>query len=89
MATKEKQKRVTAASVVRAILGSSRVPTDEKIIEMVKQKTGSRKFDKSHLSWYKTQWKAGKWAKGKRQLIKQAQQKRRASGAKPGDVVEN
>ena len=74
MATKTKEKRVTAASVIRDLLGAARVAPDDKLIGEVKKRSGSKTFNKAQLAWYKSRFRAGALAgmKGKRHLIKQA-----------------
>lgn len=59
MATATKQKRPTASSVVRRFLDMKKPPSNEKIIAEVRAKSGSKKFDGKHLSWYRSRHKKG------------------------------
>lgn len=55
-----KEKRVTAASVLIPLLSAAKVKDDEELIERVKDATGSTKFDKAQLAWYKWKFREGK-----------------------------
>jgi hypothetical protein len=55
-----KRERPTAKSVVSRILLSKRVPTDEEIIRRVREKSGSKKFDRAQLAFYKNRARNGK-----------------------------
>ena len=56
----KKSKRITAASILIDQFGLEKVKSDEALIELVKEKTGSKKFDKHQLAWYKSAYRAGK-----------------------------
>ena len=56
---KKKEARVTASSVLIRLLGAAHVKGDEDLIEEVKGETGSGKFDKSQLAWYKWKYRQG------------------------------
>ena len=89
-------KRVTAASVLIPLLSAAKVKTDDEIIEIVKEETGSTKFDKAQLAWYKWKFREGKLKgmDGKKHVInqgsplkKKAQQKAEKAAAKKKVVV--
>jgi hypothetical protein len=56
----KKEKRVSAADVLIPQFGLQKVKDDEALIKLVKEATGSKKFDDKQLAWYKSQYRAGK-----------------------------
>lgn len=52
--------KVTAAAAVSHILLGERVPTDDKIIAMVRRRSGNKNFGRRDLAWYKTKARQGK-----------------------------
>lgn len=54
------EQRPTVASIISKILLSEKVPPDNRIISLVHQKTGNKKFNKRDLAWYKTKVRQGK-----------------------------
>jgi hypothetical protein len=72
VAAAPKEKRITAASIVLGLLGMKAVPMDEAIIQAVHDGVENTKFDKTHLAWYKYQFKQGRWNDGEEQVIRQA-----------------
>lgn len=73
-AEKTTEKRVMASTVVTRVLLQKRVPTDEEIIATVRRESGSKTFNASSLSWYKTRARQGglKGQNGKKYVIAQA-----------------
>ena len=67
-----KEKRISAASIVLGMLNLKVVPTDEQIISAVLEACEGSKFKKTHLAWYKYQFKQGRWNDGEPQVIRQA-----------------
>lgn len=67
-----KEPRITAASIVLGLLNLKQVPSDEDIIAAVHDGVEATKFDKTHLAWYKYQFKQGRWNDGEEQVIRQA-----------------
>lgn len=86
-----KAPRVTAASIVVEILSRKLVPTDEKIIEEVLEKLGEAgvesKFQKTHLAWYKYQYKQGRFTEGEEQTINQEEKPKAEKPAKKAAKV--
>ena len=56
---KTEEKRITASSVVTRLLLLKNIPADDTIIATVRKETGSKKFNKLSLSFYKTQARNG------------------------------
>ena len=56
----EKPKKVTIAAVVSHILLGERVPPDDRIIALVRRRSGSANFGRKDLAWYKTKARQGK-----------------------------
>ena len=56
----KKEARVTASSVLIPILSRANVPTNDEIIETVREETGSSKFDAKQLAWYMWKFRQGK-----------------------------
>lgn len=54
------EKRVTAAGILVEQFALKTVKSNEELVKMIREATGSTKFDVSQLSWYKTQYRAGK-----------------------------
>ncbi len=52
--------KITVSAVVAAILLGERVPSDDRIIATVREKTGNKKFSRKTLAWYKTKVRQGK-----------------------------
>lgn len=67
------EKKVTAASIVLGLFALKVVPTDEAIIAAVHDGVEATKFDKTHLAWYKYQFRQGRWNDGEQQVIRQAE----------------
>jgi hypothetical protein len=88
----KKEKRTSAADVLIPQFGLKLVKSDDLLIAMVREATGSKKFDAKQLAWYKSQYRAGK-LKGMNgkpgHLISQAggHLKPAAKKAKAGKVV--
>ena len=86
-----KQKRVSAADVLLAQFGLQNVKSDDELIKLVKEATGSKKFDAKQLAWYKSRYRAGK-LKGQNSkaghLIKQGSllKKKASAGGKKATV---
>lgn len=59
---KTSEKRVTAAGILEEQFGLKTVKSNEELIKMVKDATGSVKFNDVQLAWYKSQYRAGKMA---------------------------
>lgn len=55
----KKEARVTAGSILLPQFELQKVKDDETLIDMVKEATGSKKFDKTQLAWYKSQFRRG------------------------------
>jgi len=85
-----KAPRITAASIVVEILSRKLVPTDEKIIEEVLGKLSDAgvesKFQKTHLAWYKYQYKQGRFNDGEAQVINQEEKPKAEKPAKVAAV---
>jgi hypothetical protein len=59
--TKEdKAPRVTAAGILLEQFGLKTVKSNEELVELIREKTGSTKFNDVQLAWYKSQYRAGK-----------------------------
>lgn len=73
-----KEARVTAGSVLIKLLGAAKVQSDEAIIKLVKDETGSSKFDGKQLAWYKWKYRQGKLKgmDGKQHVINQGSPKK-------------
>ena len=86
-----KAPRITAASIVVEILGRKLVPTDDKIIEEVLGKLSDAgvvsKFQKTHLAWYKYQYKQGRFNDGEAQVINQEEKPKAEKPAKAAPAV--
>jgi len=68
----EKVKKVSAASIVLGMFNLKVVPSDQEIINAVQEACEGSKFDKTHLAWYKYQFRQGRWNEGEAQVIRQA-----------------
>lgn len=55
-----KERRTSAADVLVKQFALERVKSDEDLISMVREATGSKKFDAKQLAWYKSQYRGGK-----------------------------
>ncbi len=56
----KKEKRTSAADVLVEQFALKAVKPNEDLIKMVREATGSKKFDDKQLAWYKSQYRAGK-----------------------------
>jgi hypothetical protein len=56
----KKEKRVSAADVLVEQFALKTVKGNEELISLVREATGSKKFDEKQLAWYKSQYRAGK-----------------------------
>lgn len=85
----KKEKRVTASSVLIRLLGAAHVKDDETIIEEVRGETGSKKFDKTQLAWYKYKYRLGalNGMDGKRHVIEQGSHTKEKKVKKAKKVV--
>lgn len=90
----QKERRTSAADVLVDQFALKMVKDDETLIKLVKEATGSKKFDEKQLAWYKSQYRGGKLKgmNGKAgHLIEQAgghvKDKAKAKSAKRGKVV--
>lgn len=54
------EKRVTAAGILAAQFALKTVKDNDELIKMVREATGSTKFNDVQLAWYKSQYRAGK-----------------------------
>lgn len=52
--------KVTAAAAVSHILLGERVPPDDRIIVLVRRRSGNENFGRKELAWYKTKARQGK-----------------------------
>ena len=66
-----KVKEPTAASIVLGLFGLKVVPCDADIIKAVQGGITETKFSKTHLAWYKYQYRTGRWNDGEPQVIRQ------------------
>ena len=82
-----KEKRVTAASIVLGLLGLKVVPADADIIQAVHDGVDETKFNKTHLAWYKYQFRQGRWNDGEAQVIRQEAKAKPEAAAKPAKKV--
>lgn len=77
--TASKGKRYTAAQLLRVAFEAKKVGTNSSLVKMVKEKTGSKKFDDKQLAWYKSAFRHGKLAgqkAGRNYSIAQAPKKK-------------
>jgi hypothetical protein len=92
----KKEKRTSAADVLVEQFALKVVKSNEELIKLVREATGSKKFDDKQLAWYKSQYRAGKLkgmngkaghliAQGK--LTKEAHTRRPKSSSKAKVVV--
>lgn len=87
---KERRKaRVTVASVLIPALGQAKVQEDREIIKLVREATGSGKFDAKQLAWYKWKFRQGKLKgqDGTKQAINQGSPLKSKAPAKKRRVV--
>lgn len=70
-AVEAKVKKVSAASIVLGMFNLKVVPSDLEIINAVQEACEGSKFDKTHLAWYKYQFRQGRWNEGEPQVIRQ------------------
>lgn len=81
--------KLTAGRVLIGILGLEKVPADAKIIEQVREATGSDKFDERQLSWYKWKYRQGrlKGQDGKAHVINQGSPLKEKAKVKKAIIV--
>ena len=78
-----KVKKVSAASIVLGLFNMKVVPSDEAIIQAVQEGVEETKFSKTHLAWYKYQFRIGRWNDGEAQVLRQAEKPKAEKAAKP------
>jgi hypothetical protein len=69
----KKNKKISIKDIVLKILAGKNVPGTDEIIALVLKECKANgittRFDKTHLAWYKYQYKLGRWHDGVRQVI--------------------
>jgi hypothetical protein len=59
VADKREARKGSITAMLIAVLSRENVPSDDKIVAMVKESHRGTKFSRAHLAWYKTKFRSG------------------------------